>query len=75
MKAASGSLGALSARTFLAMLRLNEASGTLFFGLGAASTLIRLRGGKLVSHTDLGADFDLDACGAQFSFWPQSLFY
>lgn len=70
MKAASGSLGALSAHTFLAMLSLNEASGTLFFGPDAASTLILLRGGKLASRTDLGADFDLDACGAQFSFWP-----
>lgn len=65
-----GSLGTLSARSFLAMLESNAASGTLFFGADQASTLLLLRRGKPVSHTDVGAPFDIDTSGAQFGFWP-----
>lgn len=81
----TGSLGTLSARAFLAMLEAHAASGTLFFSQGQASTLLLLRRGKLVSHTDVGATFDsagfnhatldsaafdMDTSGAQFGFWP-----
>jgi hypothetical protein len=81
----TGVLGALSARSFLAMLEAHSASGTLFFSQGQASTLLLLRRGKLVSHTDVGTPsgdtafeggafegvpFDMDVSGARFGFWP-----
>lgn len=74
MTPARGTLGALSARTFLAMLESAEASGTLFFEHAGppASTLIVLRRGKPASHTDLGGAFDIDKVGAQFGFWPHA---
>jgi len=67
-----GSLGAMSARSFLALLGAAEASGTLFFGRAETSTLILLRRGKAAAHTDLGGGFDIDGTGAQFGFWPHA---
>lgn len=55
----TGVLGALSARSFLAMLEAHSASGTLFFSRGQASTLLLLRRGKLVSHTDVDVGNDV----------------